>query len=313
MEQPHLLLALVGATASGKTELALALAERLGLEIVGADSRQVYRRLDIGTAKPTPEERARVPHHLVDHVEPAEDYQAYRYQSELRRLLPSIAARGRVPLLVGGTGLYVRAGIEGLSEAAPSDPALRSTLQAELEQLGPEPLHQQLAVLDPKAASRVHPRDRVRVVRFLEICLATGHAASEHLEAHRSEPLPCRVVYLGLDWPREDLYSRVEQRTVDLLRRGWIEEVESLLASGVPPFARSMQSLGYREIVAYLRGELGRDELAPRITLQTRRYAKRQLTWFRALPVRWLDAAGPGRPLLDRALDVLQPEIENAS
>jgi tRNA dimethylallyltransferase len=313
MDQPRLLVALVGATASGKTELALDLAESLDLEILGADSRQVYRRLDIGTAKPTPEQRGRAPHHLIDHVEPIEDYQAYRYQTELRRLLPQISARGRVPLIVGGTGLYLRAGIEGLSEASPADPDLRSRLRAELAAIGPEPLHARLAALDPAAASRVHPRDRVRIVRFLEICLTIGRPASEHLAAHRAEPLPCRVVYLGLHWPRAALYARIERRTADLLRRGWIEEVEALLASGVPPRVRSMQSLGYREIVEHLGSRLGRSELEARIALQTRRYAKRQLTWFRSLPVHWLDAAYGGPPLVERALAVLRPEIENAT
>ena len=304
---------LVGATASGKSELAVALGSRLPLQVVGADSRQVYRRLDIGTAKPTPSQRALVPHHLIDHVEPVEDYNAFRYQTEVRQLLPRLADRGVAPLLVGGTGLYLRAAIEGLSAAAPADPTLRAALHAELDRQGPEPLHQRLAALDPATATRVHPRDRVRIIRFLEICLATGQPASEHLQRNPAQPLPSRVLYLGLRWPRDLLAGRIERRTNDLLDRGWVDEVQSLLSTGVPAQARSMQSLGYREIVRHLDSGSPRDRLAADISLATRQYAKRQSTWFRPLPVHWLDVAVADRPLLDRALDLLRPEIQNAT
>jgi tRNA dimethylallyltransferase len=307
---PLTILVLAGATASGKSELALDLAEALGAEIVGADSRQVYRRLDVGTAKPTPEERQRVPHHLIDHVEPAEDYQAWRYQAELREALPGIAERGRVPLLVGGTGLYLRAGIEGLSPGAPSDAHLRAALAAELETQGPEKLHQRLAALDPASAARIHPRDRSRIVRLLELCLTSGRPASEHLELHRPEPLPARVVYLGLHWPRAELHARIDRRAREALERGWIAEVQALLAEGVPPGCRAMQSLGYREIVAYLGGGMSRSELLRQIQVRTRRYARRQLTWFRALPLCWLQASRPRAELLQAALDALAPRLQ---
>lgn len=303
------IVALVGATSSGKTELALELAERLGLEIVGADSRQVYRGLDIGTAKPRLEQRRRVAHHLVDHVEPAEDYHAWRYQTEFRELLPRLEARGAVPLMVGGTGLYLRAAIEGLSPAAPRDEKIRAELQAVLDQKGPEELHSRLRELDPLAAERIHPRNRVRIVRALELCLSAGIPATEQLARHPAERLSGRVVYLGLDWPREQLHARIVRRTEEMLRGGWIAEVQSLLAAGVPPEARAMQSLGYREAVAHLQGKLNIEELAARVTQQTRQYARRQLTWFRAMPVRWLDATDPG--IVERAIDLIRPEIEH--
>ena len=309
MEATHIVV-LVGPTASGKTDLALELADHRRFEILGADSRQVYRRLDIGTAKPTPEQRARVPHHLIDLVEPTEEYQAWRYQADFRSILPGVADRGAVPLVVGGTGLYIQAGIDGLSTAAPSDPALRSQLQSELLDAGPAALHARLAALDPQSAARISPNDRTRIVRLLEVCLRTGIPASVHFRQHRPEALSAQVSYLGVDWPRDQLYERIQRRTTELLRHGWIEEVEGLLASGVPTDARSMQSLGYREIVELLRGRLRREDLEERILIPTRRYAKRQLTWFRSRPVHWLPAE-PLTTLAKRALAWMELELSD--
>ncbi len=294
-----LVLVLVGPTAAGKTELSIDLAETFGFEIVGADSRQVYQRLDIGTAKPGPSERSRVVHHLVDFVLPTEDYQAFRYQQDFRRVLAHLEQRGRTPLVVGGTGLYLRAGIEGLSPGIPSAPVIREALRQELARKGPEVLHRRLAKLDSKAADGLSPRDKVRIVRMLEICLATGMSATAYLEAHPPEPIESRVEYLGLDWSRRKLYDRIDRRADQLLKGGWIEEVEELMKLGLNPESRAMQSLGYAEIVCYLKGELDRRELLDKIQRRTRRYAKRQLTWFRALPVTWLD--GGHGDLVERA------------
>jgi tRNA dimethylallyltransferase len=272
---------LIGATCSGKTSLAIAVAAGGGLEILSADSRQVYRRLDAGTAKPLPDERRAVPHHLVDIAEPSEVYTAARFGREARTAAVEIRARGKIPFLVGGSGLYLRAAEEGLFAGPEANGELRQELAAEAEAHGDAALHARLAAVDPQAAARLHPADRVRVIRALEVHAATGIPLSEHHRRHRESLVTDRLLRFGIEWPTRLLESRIEARVESMLAAGWVEEVRGLLAEGVPPAAPAFRALGYPEVCALVRGEIDTDEARRRITLATRQFAKRQRTWFR--------------------------------
>lgn len=271
-------LALMGATAVGKTAVACALCERLGGEIVAADSRQVYRGLAIGSAAPTPEELARAPHHLVQCVDPGEPYTVAEFVPDAERLLAGIAARGRVPVLVVGTGMWLRALVEGWTLAeVPADPALR----ASLESLPGDELHARLAAVDPAAAERLCPADRKRLIRALEVFEQTGQPLSARHAAAGRRPVPFEYQLFGLRRPREQLYQRIEARIDAMLAAGWLDEVRGLLASGLTGAELSFEGLGYRQLAAHLRGELALAEAVDDIKRQTRRFAKRQMTWFR--------------------------------
>jgi tRNA dimethylallyltransferase len=283
MEKKRLLV-IAGPTAVGKSDLALRLAERLAGEIVSADSAQVYRGLDIGTAKPTATERARVRHHLIDVRDPRQPFTVAEYQTLARAAIADIQARGRLPLLVGGTGLYIRAVLRPFHFAgAPPDPALRAALERE----EPMALYARLRALDPVAADRIDPRNVRRTIRALEVCLTTGRPFSA---GWREEPpLAAGVTYIALDRAREELYRRIADRVHDQLRDGLVAEVAALLESGVPRQAQSMQALGYKEVAAHLAGELTLAEMIDLLIRRTRQYARRQLTWLRREPVqRWL-------------------------
>ena len=278
---------LIGPTAVGKTGAALALAERLAAEIVNADSLQVYRELDLGTAKPTLAERARVPHHLVDVAAPTESYDADRYSREGRTVLARLHQRGVPPLVVGGTGLYLKALLHGLFEEGEPRQEIRERLRRDLHGLGLDRLHQRLVALDPATAERLHPRDTYRILRALEVMEATGKPLSEHLAAHRFRDCPYQVLKLGLTLPREELTARIEARVEAMLAQGFLEEVEGLL-SRYSPDLKPLNSLGYRHLSKFLRGEWSWDEAIDRLKIDTRHYAKRQLTWFKTDPeVRW--------------------------
>ena len=291
------LVALVGPTASGKTALALALAERLppalglrGAEIVSADSRQVYRLMNIATAKPTAEEQAQVPHHLLDVVWPDESYTLAEYQRDAQAAIAAIWARERLPLLVGGTGLYVRAVVDGLAipEVAPQ-PALRAELEAEAAQRGLGALLERLRALDPVAAERIDALNARRVIRALEVCIVSGRPFSEQ---QGRRPTPYHTVALGLTMPREALYARADARIGAMLAAGLVAETEALVARGYAWSLPAMSSLGYREIGAYLRGEATLAEAVLRFELATHAYIRRQMSWFRSdKRIHWLDAA----------------------
>jgi tRNA dimethylallyltransferase len=278
---------LIGPTAVGKTGAALALAERLGAEIVNADSLQVYRELAIGTAKPTLEERSRVPHHLVDVAAPTEPYDADRYFREGRAVLALLHQRGVPPLVVGGTGLYLKALLHGLFAEGEPRQEIRQRLRQDWHTLGLEPLYQRLAALDPATAARLHPRDTYRILRALEVMEATGKPLSELLAAHRFRDCPYRVLKLGLTLPREELTARIAARVEAMLAQGLLSEVAELLAR-YPPDLKPLNSLGYRHLSKFLRGEWSWEEAIERLKIDTRHYAKRQLTWFKTDPeVRW--------------------------
>ena len=288
---------LVGPTAVGKTAVALNLAEVLGAEIVNADSMQVYRELDIGTAKPTPLERARVRHHLVDVADPDEPYDAARYAREARKIITDLHRRGVPPLVVGGTGLYIKALLAGLFRQEEAVRQVRPRLARELADRGLPALLARLASLDPATAHRLAPGDTYRILRALEVVEATGRPISELHAAHNFGDRPYTTLKLGLDLPREELYHRIEDRVKAMLAQGWLEEVRRLLKrypSGIKP----LQALGYRHLVAYLEVRLPLPEAIEQTQKETRRYAKRQLTWFRADPeVRWFHP-GQGEDML---------------
>ena len=286
-----MLIVIVGPTAVGKTELSLLLAEHLPLEVVSADSTQVYRGLDIGTDKVDPAVRRRIPHHLIDIRDPDEPYSVADFRRDAAAAIEAIRRRGRYPVLVGGTGYYVTALLRGYDfEPVPPDPALRQRLEEEYRRLGAEALHRQLAAVDPERARAIHPHDRKRLVRALEIWHQTGIPPSR-FEPPRQGPLAYDARCYGLTAPREQVYRAIAQRVDRQLARGLVEEVRRLLEAGYDPDLPALQALGYKEIVGYLRGEYDLEEARRRLIRNTRRYAKRQWTWFRhQLPeVRWFD------------------------
>ncbi len=298
------ILGIVGPTASGKTDLAMALARRLPVEIVVADSRQVYRGMDIGTAKPEAAARAEVPHHLIDLVDPDEPFTVADWVERARALLPEVAARGRLPLLVGGTGLYVSALLDGHDYASqPWAPAVRARLGAELEADGLEPLAARLQALDSAAAARTDLRNPRRVLRALERAEAGGGGATP-----RAEPYGGRVALIGLDRPRDVLYRRIDQRAAALFARGLLDEVTALRAAGYGPELPPMTGHGYAEAHAVLAGEWTVGEAVAITARRTRQYAKRQLSWFRRdHRIVWLPAGD--RPADDAALVARADEV----
>lgn len=283
------LLVLAGPTATGKTGLAIALARRLNGEIVSADSRQIYKGMDIGTAKPTAEQRALVPHHLLDMITPDTSYTLAEYQADAQAAIAAIHKRGRLPLLVGGTGLYIRAVVDNLAipEVAPQW-ELRRELEAQAEREGAAVLHARLAALDPASAARIDPKNVRRVIRALEVCLTTGRPFSEQQGAR---PSPYRPLLLGLTCERPPLYQRADQRVDAMLAAGLVDEVRRLVAEGYAWNLPAMTSLGYSEIGAYLRGESTLEEAVERLKLNTHSYIRRQYTWFRPdTRIQWLDS-----------------------
>lgn len=289
--QSPLVLVVVGPTAVGKTEVALEVAERLGGEIISADSRQVYREFDIGTAKPTPQERARVPHHLVDFLDPRATYSVAEFCAAAKDLVERLWNEGKVPLVVGGTGLYVRGFMEGWTfGGVPAEPSLRAHLEERAQREGIEALWEELHRLDPETAQRLSRQDRKRIVRALEVCLLTGQPLSRFLREQGRRPPSFRFLPFALTLPRPLLYQRINRRVLRMLEAGWLEEVKRLAARGYDERTPAMESVGYRPLLRAVRGEISLDEAIPEIQRETRRYAKRQLTWFRAQPgLRWID------------------------
>ena len=289
---------LTGATATGKTGVALALAERLGAEIVSLDSMTVYRGMDIGTAKPTAEERARVPHHLLDVVDPADEYSVAQYVEDAAETVRAIRARGREVLFVGGTPLYLKSVLRGLFDGPPANWDLREEIEAELEQVGQAALHERLTQVDPVAASAIHPHDTRRMIRALEVYRASGeplsHQQMQFDDGRQAEE--CRVFVLRRE--RTELHRRIEGRVEAMIDVGLVDEVRGLTADGQrlgrKPFGRTAsQAVGYREALQFLAGEIDHDQMLSQMKVRTRRFAKRQGTWFRSLSeCRFVDVAG---------------------
>jgi tRNA dimethylallyltransferase len=308
---PVPVLAILGPTGVGKTRLAVALAERWTIEVVSVDSRQVYRGMDIGTAKPTAAERRAVRHHLVDVVEPDDPYDAGRFARAAAAAIEDIRARGRWPVLVGGTGLYYRALVRGLLPRPPADRTLRAALLAEARAAGPEALHRRLQGLDPDTAGRLHPRDAVRVSRALEVALQSGRPAERRGAGAWDAPGPARpyrVVAVGLTAPRAALYAALDARVDRMLAEGLLEEVRGLLARGFPSSLPAMQGIGYRHLAPVVETGAGQEAAVALMKRDTRRYAKRQWTWFAREPdLAWVETP-PGE--IADALAHVQKTVE---
>jgi tRNA dimethylallyltransferase len=288
--------AIAGPTAAGKSGVALALAERLGGEIINADALQVYRGFDIGTAKPSREERARIPHHLIDVLDPEERYSAGEFARRARAAIAGVRDRGRLPIVVGGSGLYQRALIDGICSLPPPDPRLRAALERRLASEGPAPLRAELAEVDPEAAARLPSGDRQRLLRALEVARVTGEPLSAWIarQPFGRERLP--AVRIGLTLPRAILYDRIAVRVARMVRQGWVGEVAALLDRGLTPLLPAFQAIGYRQIADHLLGRCGLREALEQTVRATRRFAKRQLTWFCREPeVTWFQATSPER------------------
>lgn len=291
------ILALTGCTASGKSALALELARELSGEIVCMDSMQIYRRMDIGTAKPTREEQMAVPHHLLDIVEPEESYGVADYVRDAEKAFAEIWNRGRLPVLVGGTGLYLKALLHGLALGAEkSDPELRARLEKEaLAPGGREKLHQALERVDPFSAARLHPNDLRRVIRALEVYQLSGVPLSRQNQDVRERPY--QILPFCLRMNRQELFDRIQRRVEKMLEQGLLEEVRELLQSGVPLSAQSMQAIGYKELAPVALGRASLSDAAEQLALHTRHYAKRQETWFLGeKSLRWLEAGASALP-----------------
>ncbi len=303
MSAPQIVV-VAGPTATGKTRLGILLARTYGGEIVSADSMQIYRRMDVGTAKPTPEEMCGVAHHMIDVAEPEEDYSVARYVSEASACVDDILARGKLPVVVGGTGLYIDSLLSGRSFAGgPVDPALRQELSERYDEIGPEGLLGELRKVDPDRAAILHPGDKKRVVRALEVYILTGKTITAHDEETRRLPPRYDAARLALDFEdRQDLYDRIDRRVEDMFARGLLGEVRALLESGVPETCTAMQAIGYKESAQYLLGRCSRESAVEEIKLASRRYAKRQLTWLRRDPaLHWI--AWDGAPDIPAAAD----------
>jgi tRNA dimethylallyltransferase len=284
------LICIVGPTGVGKSGMALELAGRWGGEIVSADSMQVYRHMDIGTAKPTPEERRRIPHHLLDVVDPAEPFDASRYIGLANGVIARLHRDQKPIFVVGGTGLYIQALLGGLIDGTGADEVLRRELKKEMKNLGKEHLYEILRARDGRAAAQIHPHDGVRIIRALEVLELTGRSIVEHQEEHCFRETPYEALRIGLRLDRERLNYRIDLRTDRMIAEGFVEEVRRLLDMGYGESLKAMQSLGYRQMVSFLAGRQSLEEAVRLIKRDTRRYAKRQMTWFGAdRDVVWID------------------------
>ena len=289
--RPQPLLIILGPTATGKSDLALAVAEKLHSEMISGDSMQVYQGMDIGTAKTPEQERRGIPHHLLDIVTPQTAFSVADFRSLALKAIGDISNRGHLPLLVGGTGLYIDSLLYPyhFPENSGAEPGLRQRLQEDYRELGGETLHSRLAAVDPEAAARIHPHDSRRLIRAMEVFESSGQPISA-LQKVKKPIAGLRPLIAGLCLERQQLYQHIDQRVERMVSAGLIEEVENLLAAGVPREGVSMQGIGYRQIAAYLAGEMGREEAIALIKRDTRRFAKRQMTWFKRNPmIHWFD------------------------
>lgn len=296
------MLCIVGPTATGKTRLSVALARQLGAEIVSCDSMQLYRGMDIGTAKPTAEEMGRVKHHMLDCLDPQEDFSVSRYVELADACVQEILSRGKPVIVVGGTGLYVDSLVAGREFAPFPQTGRREELTLRAQREGIEPLVEQLRAVDPEAAASIHPSNQKRVIRALEVYLETGKTITEHNRETQSRPPKYHPIWIGLDYVnRPTLYARIDARVDEMFELGLVGEVRRLLESGISPTATSLQAIGYKELTAFLRGEDTEAAAREKIKLASRRYAKRQRTWFRRnADIHWIEL--PDAPDFDAVL-----------
>lgn len=304
------IICIAGPTASGKTALAVEIAKEYNGEVISCDSMQIYRRMDIGTAKPTQEEMQGIPHHMLDVADPEEDFSVSRYCELAAPILDDILARGKTAVIAGGTGLYMDSLIRGNAFAPFPSTGVRERLEQEADEMGIQTLFDRLAAIDPDAAGKLHLSDRKRIIRALEVYLETGETITEHNRKTQLIPPRYNPIWLGLDFAqRSTLYSRIDLRVGMMLEAGLIDEIRTLLASGISEKCTAMQAIGYKEFVASLDGQCSTQDAADQVRQSSRRYAKRQLTWFRRNPaMHWLirgDGQGAAE-ILAAARQVLQ-------
>lgn len=284
-------LVVCGPTGIGKTTLSLSLARHRNIEIISADSRQIYRYMDIGTAKPSAREREKIPHHMVDFLAPDAEYSAGQFGSEAREIICDIFSRGNLPVVVGGSGLYIRALLDGFFQDDIRNPMLRDQLSRRLEKEGSLQLHEELTRIDPQAAARIHPNNGHRIVRALEVCYTAQQPISE-IQREKRDPAPFTWIKYGLTMERQALYDRINRRVDDMFGQGLLDEVKKIIEMGYSTTLNALNSVGYKEVIAHLNGELDLESCKALIKRNSRRYAKRQLTWFRSeKDLHWLDVA----------------------
>ncbi len=280
-EKPKIIV-VCGPTGIGKTSTSIEIAGVFNGEIINADSMQVYRYMDIGTAKPTPDERARVHHHLIDIIDPAESFDAAQFAKSAHKIIIELHRRGITPFVVGGTGLYIKALVHGLFRAKPADKNIRTRLKKEAVVRGTDFIHKRLSECDPDSAERIHPNDTYRIIRALEIYETTEKAISKYHREHKFADSPYKVLKIGLQINREALYDRINRRVDAMIDAEFVDEVKGLLEKDYSADLKSMQAIGYRHMIDFIEGRISWDEALRTLKRDTRRYAKRQLTWFRA-------------------------------
>jgi len=279
-----------GPTGIGKTTISLEIAYRFCGEIIGADSMQIYRYMDIGTAKPTRDERARIPHHMIDLINPDESMDVARFETLAHQEISRLFEKTVIPFVVGGTGLYIKGLVHGLFKAKFKSPLVRSQLEDEAALYGVDALHRRLKINDPEAADKIHPNDRYRIIRALEVFETTGKTITQHHREHRFSDRPFEVLKIGLCMDREELYHRINDRCDAMINGGFLDEVKRLLQMGYNKDLNSMQAIGYRHMIDFMHHNLSWDESLHNFKRDTRRYAKRQLTWFKAdTETVWID------------------------
>lgn len=301
---------LCGPTAAGKTDLAIDLALLVGGEVISADSAQVYRYMDIGTAKPTPEEQRGIPHHMMDIVNPDEEFSVAQYKKMAEDAVRDILSRGKIPVVAGGTGLYISSLVYNVQFSdTMSDWGFRERMRALAEQYGPEYLHDRLKEVDPASAERIHPNNVKRVIRALEVFETTGRPISEHQAESRTKPPEFEYILFGLTMDRQKLYERIEKRTDIMMEKGLADEVARILEMGYSRDLVSLQAIGYKEIASAICGECSMEEAVELVKLRTRHLAKRQITWFKSMKgLKWLDTQAVGRRAM---LKILADALNN--
>jgi tRNA dimethylallyltransferase len=286
------IIAVVGPTAAGKTEIGIKLAQETDGEVISVDSMQIYRHMDIGTAKPSPQELSQIPHHLINILDPDQDYNAGKFAEDADNIILGLSQKKKTAILVGGTGLYIRALINGIIEVPDISTRIREKVRQLAADPGVEECYRQLKELDPQSAQKLHPNDISRISRALEIVLETGNSIQDYQRDHRFQDQRYEVLYIGVSWPRDVLYDRINERVIRMIDEGLVEETRALLEMGYGEHLASMNSIGYKQSVSYIKGKMTVNEMIGDIQQKSRRYAKKQITWYKKdETVHWLDKA----------------------